>query len=122
MRINPQIERPYKGDDRLLFGIIMGVVAFWLFAQTTLNIAPDMGRALGVDANVMNVAVAITSLFSGMSGAAYADGFSDGAALDGGGLDGGGMDGGGMDGAGDPGGDMGGGFDDGGGFDLGDLF
>lgn len=66
MSTNPQAGQPYKGNDRLLFGIIMGVVAFWLFAQTTLNIAPDMGRALGVDASVMNVAVAITSLFSGI--------------------------------------------------------
>ena len=56
----------YKGNDRLLFGIIMGVIAFWLFAQTTLNIAPDMSRDLGMDANMMNVAVAITSLFSGI--------------------------------------------------------
>jgi DHA2 family multidrug resistance protein-like MFS transporter len=32
----------YRGDDRLLFGIILGVLAFWLFAQTTLNIAPAM--------------------------------------------------------------------------------
>ena len=44
----------------------MGVVAFWLFAQTTLNIAPDMSRDLGMDASMMNVAVAITSLFSGI--------------------------------------------------------
>lgn len=57
---------PYRGTDRLLFGIIMGVVAFWLFAQTTLNIAPDMSRDLGMDASMMNVAVAITSLFSGI--------------------------------------------------------
>ena len=57
---------PYKGNDRLLFGIIMGVIAFWLFAQTTLNIAPDMSRDLGMDASRMNVAVAITSLFSGI--------------------------------------------------------
>ncbi|WP_086065369.1 MFS transporter [Bordetella genomosp. 8] len=56
----------YKGNDRLLFGIIMGVIAFWLFAQTTLNIAPDMRRDLGMDASTMNVAVAITSLFSGI--------------------------------------------------------
>ena len=56
----------YKGNDRLLFGIIMGVIAFWLFAQTTLNIAPDMSRDLGMDASMMNVAVAITSLFSGI--------------------------------------------------------
>lgn len=57
---------PYRGNDRLLFGIITGVVAFWLFAQTTLNIAPDMSRDLGMDANTMNAAVAITSLFSGI--------------------------------------------------------
>ena len=55
-----------RGNDRLLFGIIMGVVAFWLFAQTTLNIAPDMQRDLGMDASVMNIAVALTSLFSGI--------------------------------------------------------
>lgn len=56
----------YEGNDRLLFGIIMGVVGFWLFAQTTLNIAPDMSRDIGLDASMMNVAVAITSLFSGI--------------------------------------------------------
>lgn len=39
---------PYKGNDRLLFGIIMGVIAFWLFAQTTLNIAPGMSSDLGI--------------------------------------------------------------------------
>jgi len=57
---------PFRGNDRLLFGIILGVIAFWLFAQTTLNIAPDMRRDLGMQASVMNVAVAITSLFSGI--------------------------------------------------------
>lgn len=66
MNTSVQPEMPYKGNDRLLFGIIMGVIAFWLFAQTTLNIAPDMSRDLGMDANMMNVAVAITSLFSGI--------------------------------------------------------
>lgn len=61
----------------------------------------------------MGSALLLTSLLGGMSGAAYADGFSDG----------GGMDGGGMDGGGDMvGGDMvgDGGFGDG--FDFGDLF
>lgn len=56
----------YQGNDRLLFGIIMGVIAFWLFAQTTLNIAPDMSRDMGTSANTMNIAVAITALFSGI--------------------------------------------------------
>jgi DHA2 family multidrug resistance protein-like MFS transporter len=61
-----QSKTSYKGNDRLLLGIILGVVAFWLFAQTTLNIAPDIRRDLGVNASTMNVAVAVTSLFSGI--------------------------------------------------------
>lgn len=56
----------YRGDDRLLFGIILGVLAFWLFAQTTLNIAPAMATDLGIATSVMNIAVSITALFSGI--------------------------------------------------------
>ncbi len=56
----------YRGDDKLLFGIILGVVAFWLFAQTTLNIAPAMATDLNVATSVMNIAVSITALFSGI--------------------------------------------------------
>lgn len=56
----------FRGNDRVLCGIILGVITFWLFAQTTLNIAPDMGRDLGLGASTMNTAVAITALFSGI--------------------------------------------------------
>ena len=59
-------ETGFRGNDRLLLGIIMGVLAFWLFAQTTLNVAPDMQKDLGLDTSVMNIAVAITALFSGI--------------------------------------------------------
>ena len=54
------------GNDRLLFGIILGVLAFWLFAQTTLNISPLMAQDLGVQQSLMNIAVSITALFSGI--------------------------------------------------------
>jgi hypothetical protein len=47
----------FKGNDRLLMGIIMGVLAFWLFAQTTLNVAPDT-----LAFNVFMVLVAIMSI------------------------------------------------------------
>ena len=57
---------PYRGDDKLLFGIILGVLAFWLFAQTTLNISPAMAADLDVATRVMNIAVSITALFSGI--------------------------------------------------------
>lgn len=56
----------YKGNDRLLFGIILGVLAFWLFAQTTLNINVVMAKDLQIDTAMMNIAVSITSLFSGI--------------------------------------------------------
>lgn len=56
----------YKGNDRVLFGMIAGVLAFWLFAQTTLNIAPVMASELGIETNIMNIAVSITALFSGI--------------------------------------------------------
>jgi DHA2 family multidrug resistance protein-like MFS transporter len=56
----------YRGDDRLLFGIILGVLAFWLFAQTTLNIAPAIATDLEISTSIMNIAVSITALFSGI--------------------------------------------------------
>ena len=57
---------PFRGNDRLLYGIILGVLTFWLFAQTTLNIAPDMGKDLNLGPSTMNIAVATTALFSGI--------------------------------------------------------
>lgn len=56
----------FVGNDKVLFGIILGVLAFWLFAQTTLNIAPVMADELGVETSIMNIAVSITALFSGI--------------------------------------------------------
>jgi DHA2 family multidrug resistance protein-like MFS transporter len=55
-----------KGNDKLLFGIILGVLAFWLFAQTTLNINVVMAKDLQLESSMMNIAVSITSLFSGI--------------------------------------------------------
>jgi MFS transporter, DHA2 family, multidrug resistance protein len=57
---------PFVGNDRVLFGIIFGVLAFWLFAQTTLNISPVMADDLGIETSLMNIAVSITALFSGI--------------------------------------------------------
>lgn len=56
----------YVGNDRLLFGIVLGVITFSLFAQTTLNIAPTMRNDLGIGVTSSNLAVSITSLFSGL--------------------------------------------------------
>ncbi|MBM6615153.1 MFS transporter [Desemzia sp. RIT804] len=44
----------------------MGVLTFWLFAQTMLNIGPDVQNDLGISAGILNISVSITALFSGM--------------------------------------------------------
>ena len=64
--MNPTTAETYQGNDRLLYGIILGVLAFWLFAQTTLNIVPAMAADLQLEQSFMNIAVSITALFSGI--------------------------------------------------------
>lgn len=61
-----QPDTRFEGNDRILLGFILAVLGFWLFAQTTLNIGPVMGADLGITANVMNIAVSITTLFGGI--------------------------------------------------------
>ena len=39
--------QPYHGTDRLIVGIVLAVITFWLF-QTTLNVAPIIRDALGI--------------------------------------------------------------------------
>ena len=56
----------YVGDNKALLGIVLGVVTFWLFAQTTLNIGPVMGADLGLDISVTTIAISLSALFSGM--------------------------------------------------------
>jgi DHA2 family multidrug resistance protein-like MFS transporter len=56
----------YQGSDRLVFGIVLAVVTFWLFAQTTLNIASTMRADLRISESLNNISVSITALFSGI--------------------------------------------------------
>ena len=58
MNKNTQVV-PYQGNDKLLLGIVLGVITFCLFAQTTLNIAPTMQAELGITENWSNIAVSI---------------------------------------------------------------
>ncbi|MFA5620687.1 MAG: MFS transporter [Weeksellaceae bacterium] len=56
----------FRGNDKLILGIVLAVITFWLFAQTTLNIAPTMGSELGISNDIISIAVSITALFSGI--------------------------------------------------------
>lgn len=56
----------YQGTDKLIIGIVLAVTTFWLFAQTTLNIAPAISADLKISDSLNNIAVSITALFSGI--------------------------------------------------------
>jgi DHA2 family multidrug resistance protein-like MFS transporter len=56
----------YRGTNKLILGIVLAVINFWLFAQTTLNVAPTMRDDLGITDSLTNIAVSITALFSGI--------------------------------------------------------
>ncbi|HEO5887691.1 TPA: MFS transporter [Streptococcus agalactiae] len=56
----------YKGTNKLLVGIVLAVLSFWLFAQSILNMAPDVQTDLGLTSSVMESGISLTALFSGL--------------------------------------------------------
>ncbi|WP_138419334.1 MFS transporter [Aquibacillus sediminis] len=56
----------YKGTNKMITGIVFGVITFWLFAQAMVNIVPAVQEDLGVELGVLNIAISLTSLFSGL--------------------------------------------------------
>jgi DHA2 family multidrug resistance protein-like MFS transporter len=56
----------WKPTDAWLLGIVLAVINFWLFAQTLLNVIPGIQEELGIERTLANLAVSITSLFSGI--------------------------------------------------------
>lgn len=56
----------FKGNDSALLGIVLAVITFWLFAQTTLNIGPLMADDLEMPQSLMNIGISLAALFSGM--------------------------------------------------------
>lgn len=58
--------KTHRGANRYLVGIVLSVITFWLFAQTTLNVAPTMREELRISESLNNIAVSITALFSGI--------------------------------------------------------
>ncbi|XCB29168.1 MFS transporter [Arcanobacterium hippocoleae] len=61
----------YQGTEKLLWGIVLAVVTFWLFAGTAGTVAPEIMADINanheyLDASSMNLAVSVTGLFSGL--------------------------------------------------------
>lgn len=57
----------YKGNDRLLFGMIFGVATYWLFGNAITSGVPPLTQDLGISSSVVNTAVSITALICGVS-------------------------------------------------------
>ena len=55
----------YAGNDRLLAGIVMSVLTFWLFAQSVINVVPAMQNSLDIALETLTLAVSLSALFSG---------------------------------------------------------
>lgn len=60
------METSYKGTNKMLTGIVFGVITFWLFAQAMVNVVPAVQKDLGISLGSLNVAISLTALFSGM--------------------------------------------------------
>ena len=60
------METSYKGTDKMITGIVFGVITFWLFAQAMVNVVPAVQEDLGVSLGTLNIAISLTALFSGM--------------------------------------------------------
>lgn len=54
------------GSNKMIIGIVLAVLTFWLFAQSMVNIIPAVQNDLGVSLGTLNIAISLTSLFSGL--------------------------------------------------------
>ncbi len=70
------METNYKGTNKLIIGIVFGVITFWLFAQSMVNVVPAVQSDLGISLGTINIAISLSALFSGMFIVA-AGGFAD---------------------------------------------
>ncbi len=58
-------DTPFVGTDRLLAGIVLSVLTFWLFAQSVINVVPAMKSSLDISLETLTLAVSLSALFSG---------------------------------------------------------
>ncbi|UXR87831.1 MFS transporter [Staphylococcus felis] len=56
----------FEGNGKLILGIVCGVITFWMFALSLMNVVPTLHQELNTSFGQINVAVSVTALFSGM--------------------------------------------------------
>lgn len=60
------MDNTYKGTNKMIIGIVFGVVTFWLFAQSMVNVVPAVQEDLDISLGTINIAISLSALFSGM--------------------------------------------------------
>ncbi|WP_376766742.1 MFS transporter [Peribacillus huizhouensis] len=60
------METSAYSSNKMITGIVFAVLTFWLFAQSMVNIIPVVQGDLGISLGTLNIAISLTSLFSGM--------------------------------------------------------
>jgi MFS transporter, DHA2 family, multidrug resistance protein len=60
------METSYKGNNRMMTGIVFGVLTYWLFSQSLINVMPEVQADMGMSLGLLNTAISLTGLFSGM--------------------------------------------------------
>ncbi|SGX44451.1 integral membrane efflux protein [Staphylococcus argenteus] len=58
--------KQFRGDNRLLLGIVLGVITFWLFAQSLVNLVVPLQTTYSSDVGTINIAVSLSALFAGL--------------------------------------------------------
>lgn len=58
--------KQFRGDNRLLVGVILGVLTFWLFAQSLVNLVVPLQSAYNSDVGVINIAISLSALICGL--------------------------------------------------------
>ena len=57
------METSYKGNNKMLTGIVFGVLTYWLFAQSLINVIPEVQSDMGISLGLLNTAISLTGLF-----------------------------------------------------------
>lgn len=60
------VKTTYQGSNKLLLGIVLAVLTFWLFAGSLVNVVPAMHHDLRISTSLIGVAISFTALFSGI--------------------------------------------------------
>lgn len=58
-------KKDFQPGNKLIIGIVLGVITYWLFSQTLLNIGNDIQKTINIGSTALNMAISLSALFCG---------------------------------------------------------